>query len=57
MLFFPPKTQWNFVIDVFDAVRLWEAILAQGIYNGLKNLVLVTLRRHLPYFLYNCKCP
>lgn len=57
MLFFPSKTQWNFVIKVSDAIRFWGAILAQGIYNGLKNLVLVTLQKQLLYFLYNCKCP
>lgn len=57
VIFFPPKTQWNFVIDVFDAIEFWEAILAQGIYNGLKNLVLVTLQRQFLYVLYNCKCP
>lgn len=57
MLFFPPKTQWNFVIEVSDAIRFWEDVLAQVIYNSLKNLVLVTLQRQFLYFLYNCKCP
>lgn len=43
--FFPPKTQCNFVMDVCDAIRFWEAVLAQGIYNSRKKLVLVTFRR------------
>lgn len=36
VLFSCPKIQWNFVRDVSDTIRFWEAILVQHIYNGLK---------------------